>query len=88
MSDVGGKEGMMERGVSFRNRRIWETRSQVAAHTLATKSTHRGRVACHRVTSPLPREAIHFGETIYQPGLLISLKAELPCSWDVALGFC
>lgn len=38
--------------------------------------------------SPCPREAILFGETIYQPGVLISLKAELPCSWDVALGFC
>lgn len=84
---LGGREDKMETGVSFRNHRIQENRSQVEAHALATKSTHGGKGACHRVTSPLPREAMHFGETISCPGVLIPLKVELTCSWVLPWGF-
>lgn len=41
-----------------------------------------------RVTFPLPREAMHFDETMSWPGVPMQLKAGLTYSWDVVLGFC
>ena len=84
----GREKGIKQRGIFQKSHRIQKNLSEIVACTLATKTTQRATVTCHKSASPSPREALHFGKTISWPRVFIQLKVEFTCSRYVALGLC